>query len=290
MSPTVAVLGAINVDLVVRVPALPKPGITVTGGTFSRHQGGKGGNQAVAASRALGEHGRVVMLGCVGEDDLGREAVQALRHERIDVSGVATTSEAPTGVALIAVDEDGENQIAVAPGANLRCDPDVVLAHLEGRRPDLVLMSLEASPDATAAAAEWCHGGGVPLLLNPAPVQSWARDLLVAASWLTPNEHELDALVPLPDGLIVLETLGADGAAILIPGAAAVRVAAPTVDAVDSTGAGDCLNGVLAAGLVEGLDVVDAARRAIAAAALAVTVHGAREGMPTRERIDRAVS
>jgi ribokinase len=127
----------------------------------------------------------------------------------------------------------------------------------------------------------------VPLLLNPAPVQPWARGLLDAATYLTPNQHELEILGELPGALVVIETLGAAGAAIRVLGAEEVRVPAPEVEAVDSTGAGDCLNGVLAAGLAEGLELVGAVRRAVAAAALAVTERGAREGMPTRDRIDR---
>ena len=289
MSPTVAVLGAINVDLVVRVPELPTPGTTITDGTFSRHQGGKGGNQAVAAARALGRIGRVVMLGCVGEDDLGLEAVEALRREGIDVSGVARAPDTPTGIALITVDDAGENQIAVAPGANLRLEPSSVLGELERTRPALVLVSLEASPEATAGAAEWCRAHDVPLLLNPAPERPWTRDLLGAATYLTPNSHELEALGTVPDGLVVVETLGAEGATIRAPGAEELMVHAPAIEPVDTTGAGDCLNGVLAACLAEGMNLTAAVRRAVFAAALSVTVGGAREGMPTREGIDRAL-
>jgi len=165
-----------------------------------------------------------------------------------------------------------------------------VLAELDRIGPDLVLLSLEAAPDATLAAARWCSSSAVPLLVNPAPMQPWARDLLGDASWLTPNEHELEELGTLPSGLSVVETRGPAGAVVRVLGSAEVRVAAPRVDAVDATGAGDCLNGVLAAGLAQGLDLVDAVRRAVAAASLAVTVVGAREGMPTREEIDRAAT
>ena len=289
MIPTVAVLGALNVDLVVRAPELPTPGTTITGGAFSRHQGGKGGNQAVAAARALGEHGGVAMLGCVGEDQLGVEAVDALRADGVDVAGIARTAEAPTGVALIVVDDAGENQVAVAPGANLHLEPAWALGELERAGPRLVLVSLEASPAATAAVAEWCRAHDVPLLLNPAPVQPWARDLLRAATYLTPNAHEREALGALPDELVVVESRGADGAAIRAPGIEELRVPAPAVESVDTTGAGDCLSGVLAASLAEGMDLPTGVRRAVVAAALSVTVRGAREGMPTREQIQEAL-
>jgi ribokinase len=289
VSPTVAVLGAVNVDLVVRVPKLPGPGVTITGGTFSRHHGGKGGNQAVAAARALGGAGRIVMLGCVGEDDLGREATRVLEAEGIDVAGIAHAPDTPTGIALITVDEAGENQIAVAPGANLRLEPSSARAALDRTEPTLVLVSLEASPEATTGAADWCRTHDVPMLLNPAPVQQWARGLLRAATYLTPNQHELETLGALPEGLVVVETLGAEGAAIRSPGVPERRVRAPTVEPVDTTGAGDCLNGVLAASLAEGMDLLAAVRRAVVAAALSTTVQGAREGMPTRGRIDTAL-
>jgi len=285
VSPTLAVLGAINVDLVVQAPELPGPGTTITGGSFSRHQGGKGGNQAVAAARALGPAGRVAMLGCVGADALGAEAVEALRTDGVDVAGVARAADEPTGVALIVVDDAGENQIAVAPGANLRLERSAVLAVLERTSPVLVLISLEASPDATAETARWCRANDVPLLLNPAPVQPWARELVDSATYLTPNAHERDALGPLPEGLVVVETRGAEGATIHAPGTRELDIEAPPVRAVDTTGAGDCFNGVLAAGLAEGIDLPDAVRRAVVAAALSVTVPGAREGMPTRERL-----
>ena len=288
MIPTVAVLGAINVDLVVDVPQLPAPGTTVTGGTFSRYHGGKGGNQAVAAARALGSAGRVVMLGCVGDDELGGRPSDALRADGVDVASVGHSPASPTGVALIVVDDTGENQVAVAPGANLDLEPAAALDALGRAAPGVVLVSLETSPAATAAVAEWCRANDVPLVLNPAPVQPWARELLAAATYLTPNAHERAALGALPDGLVVIESRGPDGAMVRAPGTEELLIAAPAVEAVDATGAGDCLNGVLAAGLAEGMDLPAAVRRAVVAAALSVTASGAREGMPTRERIDRA--
>lgn len=302
MSATVAVLGAVNVDLVVTGPLLPRPGETVTGGTFSRHHGGKGGNQAVAAARALGADGSVVMLGCVGEDELGQRAIDALRRERVDVSAIHTSAEAPTGVALIVVDAAGENQIAVAPGANLSLDPDHVRRELVQARPDIVLVSLEASRAATLAVAEWCRSRDVPLLVNPAPVQPWAAELLGLATYLTPNRHELAALVggvtgtgsqarDLTDthpGLTIVVTLGPDGA-LIVTAETREKVPAPSVEAVDTTGAGDCFNGVLAASLAEGSDMSSSVRRAVAAAAMSVAVRGAREGMPRRDAIDASL-
>jgi ribokinase len=287
MSPTLAVVGAINVDLVVRALKLPGPGETVTGGEFARHHGGKGGNQATAAARALrGADASVIMIGAVGGDDLGRDATSALAADGV-VLQVWTVDE-PTGVALITVDAAGENQIAVAPGANVAFGSQPVDDALRQHRPDVVLVSLEVSPDAAMAAASYCAGAGATLVLNPAPPSLRTRELLPLATYVTPNEGERGAMGRVPDGAVVVETRGAEGAVIHLDDDPPILVPAPTVEVVDTTGAGDCFNGVFAAGVLEGLDVEDAARRAVLAAALSVTKPGAREGMPTREEIDAA--
>jgi len=150
--PILAVLGAVNVDLVVRADRLPTPGETVAGGSFSRHHGGKGGNQAVAAARALDRVDAVAIVGAVGRDDLGKEAMLALTGEGVDVAQLARTDQ-PTGVAVIVVDTTGENQIAVAPGANAALDADGVTGSLERLRPGLVLASLEVPREAEIGRA-----------------------------------------------------------------------------------------------------------------------------------------
>jgi ribokinase len=282
---SVVVVGAINVDLVVSGAPLPRPGQTVTGGTFSQHQGGKGGNQAVAAARALGGGSGVVMIGAVGNDALGHEALDALRAEGVAAS-IAMRPGVPTGVALICVGPDGENQIAVAPGANAELSSaDVRSALGQVHEVGAVLASLEVPRAAVEAAADWARDRVVPFVLNPAPVYPWASDVAALATYVTPNEHELGALGDLGEGTVVVETRGEEGVAIH-RGSATERVEAPRVDAVDTTGAGDCFNGVFAAGLVEGLEAAAATRRAAAAAALSVTRTGAREGMPTRDELE----
>ncbi|MEP6476227.1 MAG: ribokinase [Actinomycetota bacterium] len=288
MSRTLAVVGAINVDLVVRALKLPAPGETVGGGEFARHHGGKGGNQAVGAARALrGTHAVVVMIGAVGDDDLGRDATSALETEGVALQVRAL--DEPTGVALITVDADGENQIAVAPGANVAFGGQPVDDALREHHPDVVLVSLEVAPDAALAAARYCAGAGSTLVLNPAPPSLRTRELLPMAAYVTPNETEHAAMGHVPDGMVVVETRGAEGVRILHDDDPPVIVPAPTVEVVDTTGAGDCFNGVFAAALLEGLGVEDAARRAVVAASLSVTTPGAREGMPTREEIDDAL-
>ncbi len=285
MSGSVVVIGAINVDLVVSGARLPEPGHTVTGGVFAQHHGGKGGNQAVAAARALGGGPGVVMVGAVGNDALGHDALDALRAEGVATS-VAMRPGVPTGVALICVGPDGENQISVAPGANAELSAsNVTSAFAQVHEVGVVLASLEVSHGAVRAAAAWCSEHQVPLVLNPAPEQPWVGEVAALAAYVTPNEHELEALGTLPDGVVVVQTRGEDGV-LIRRGHEEERVTAPRVEAVDTTGAGDCFNGVFAAGLAEGLEVSAAAQRAAAAAALSVTKVGAREGMPPREELD----
>jgi ribokinase len=285
MTSSVVVIGAINVDLVVSGAPLPAPGETVTGGVFAQHHGGKGGNQAVAAARALGGGPGVVIVGAVGNDELGHEALDALRAEGV-ASSVAMRPGVRTGVALICVGPDGENQISVAPGANAQLSAgDVTSAFAQVQEIGVVLASLEVSRGAVRAAAAWCSEHQVPFVLNPAPVQPWVGDVAALATYFTPNEHERKALGPLPESVVVVETRGQKGVLIHRDGEEE-RVGAPRVKAIDTTGAGDCFNGVFAAGLAEGLEVAAAAQRAAAAAALSVTKVGAREGMPTREELD----
>jgi ribokinase len=280
---TVAVLGAINVDLVISGAPLPRPGETVTGGAFAQHHGGKGGNQATAAARALGEAGHVAMIGAVGDDALGAEAREVLASDGVDTTHLLTRDATPTGVALITVDPDGENQISVAPGANDALGSDHVAAALGAVGPSVLLVSLEVPRLAALAAATWCRGHDVPLLVNPAPLRPWAVEVIEDAAWITPNEHELAALDPVPARPVVVETRGPEGATI--HGDAPVRIPAPPVDAVDTTGAGDCFNGVLAASLAEGLDITASVHRAVTAATMSVVSRGARTGMPKREQI-----
>lgn len=303
--PMLVVLGAVNVDLVVRGAPLPAPGETVVGGVFGRHQGGKGGNQAVAAARALRggpAEGAVVLLGAVGEDELGREALAALSAEGIDVRSTKVVNGFATGVALIVVDDAGENQIAVAPGANARIEPSDVDAALEGLQAgSVVLASLEVPLPAVRRAAERCRDLSATFVLNPAPAVPGAADLLPFASVVTPNEGELTALEGAgvgPDAasalarrhpaLRVIVTRGADGAT-LTDEAGERSFPAPTVPVADTTGAGDAFNGALAAALLEDRPVEEAVARAVAAAGRSVTQPGAREGMPTREAIERAL-
>jgi ribokinase len=285
MSGTVLVVGSINVDLVVTLARLPEPGETVTGGEFARHGGGKGANQAVAAARA---GARVRFVGAVGDDDLGAAAVDALADEGVETGAIARLDGTATGVALITVDAEGRNQIAVASGANARVGAAMVEAALadEPLGPgDVVLLGFEVPDEAVVAGARAAAAAGARAILNPAP----ARDLPDGAReglLLTPNGLEAATLsgetepaaaaraLARRTGAPVLVTLGADGALLVDHGC--VEIAAPEVEVVDTTGAGDALNGTLAAGLAGGRDLEAAARAAVEAASASVQRPGAR--------------
>ena len=289
MTGRVIVVGSINIDLVVTGRLLPSPGETVIGGRFSQHHGGKGGNQAVAAAR-LGA--AVAFIGAVGDDDFGRSARDALAAEGIDVSQVRTLADQATGVALILVDADGENSISVASGANGAVTPEQVTGSIETLAPgpgDVVLAGHEVPTAAVAVALRAAGERGATTVLNPAPATGLDAETVALAELITPNEGELATL--LAAGVSaerLLVSLGSEGAELRTPHGS-VRIPATPVAAVDTVGAGDTLNGALAAALAAGLPLQDAARRAVAAASLAVTKTGAREGMPTLEALEAAL-
>ena len=284
MAGDVYVVGSVNVDLVVTAATLPRPGETVAGGTFERHGGGKSANQAVAAAR-LGAHVR--MVGAVGDDDLGEEALAALREEGVDVSAVARLEGSPTGVALIVVDEAGENQIAVASGANAELGADAVEATLRGADGGVVLLGFEVPDAPVVAGARAARAAGLEVVVNPAPARALPPALLEHSPLLTPNLDEARALAGEQDpeaagralaaqtGAPVIITLGGDGA-LVVDGDTVERLPAPRVEVVDTTGAGDAFNGALAYELARGTGLPDAVRSAIAVAAASTGAAGAR--------------
>jgi ribokinase len=294
--PLVQVVGSVNVDLVVSAARLPGPGETVAGGTFARHGGGKGANQAVAAAR-LGA--RVRLVGAVGDDELGEGSLGLLEREGVDVSAVERLERVPTGVALIVVDEAGENQIAVASGANAELG-----AASAGRavEPDggVVLLGLEVGDEAVLSGALAAREAGLALVLDPAPARPLGDELLGLAPLLTPNAAEACALAGVSEpeaaarvlarrsGAPVVVTLGAHGA-LVIDGTSMEHVPALRLRSVDSTGAGDAFAGALACELATGAELSAAVRFAVAAAGLSTLEHGAREGMPDRASVEAAL-
>lgn len=292
----VAVVGSANVDLVVPVEVLPRPGQTVLGGDHLRAPGGKGANQAVAAGR-LGRS--VAMIGRVGDDDHGRLLLGSLGSAGVDTAHVRTTADVPSGIALITVETDGENTIAVSPGANARVTTeDVAAAAPLLAAAAVTLVQLEV-PLETVAAAIAAAGGTV--VLNPAPAAELRSETMRQVDVLVPNRSELGVLAgtdtpgtieeaiaaarQLPGDLAVVVTLGADGALVL-DGDVVEHVPACDVRAVDATGAGDAFCGGLADGLSRGLPLVDAVRWAVRVAGAATTRWGAQPAMPTPDEVE----
>jgi ribokinase len=264
-----AVVGSINLDLVARAERLPRAGETVTGATFSRVPGGKGANQAVAAARLGAE---VALVGCVGEDGFAEEALAGLREAAVGLGGVRT-ADAPTGVALIVVDAAGENEIVVAPGANLALRPEDVAVP----DADAVLCQQEIPPETVARAAELARGR---FYLNAAPARPGAPD----AELTVVNRYEQEALGP-GRGLVCV-TLGAEGAVLLEGGEEVARAEPPAVETVDGTAAGDAFTACLVVSLLEGRPRDEALRRACAAGALTASRAGAQSSLPTAAEVD----
>jgi ribokinase len=298
----VLVVGSANVDFTVAASRLPGVGETVSGGTLLVNHGGKGANQAVAARRLGAE---VRFVACVGDDASGRDIRAALQAEGVGVDGMIVTREAATGTALIVVDQQGRNQIVVAPGANWRLSAE----HVRSRAEDfawaqVVLCQLETPLDTLDVALGEARRRGLVTVLNPAPVRDGiSDDVWRRVDYLTPNEGEAARLsgVPVEDvrsasaaarvlrergvGTVIV-TLGVQGSVACTAGGD-VRTEAFPVNAVDTTAAGDSFNGALGTALAAGDALPDALRFASAAAALACTRRGAQPSLPTRAEVDR---
>jgi len=262
------VVGSVNLDLVARAERLPRPGETVTGATFSRIPGGKGANQALAAAR-LGA--TVELIACIGDDEHAELALAEL--EKAGVGLKLKRVQGPTGVALITVDASGENEIVVAPGANLQLRPE----DLDLGDTDAVLCQLEIPLETVERASELAPDG---FFLNAAP----ARGPYPAADVTIVNRFEADAL-PQRDGVVAL-TLGAEGAVILEDGVEVARAVPPRIDAVDGTAAGDAFTACLVVSLLEERPRDEALRRACIAGALAASKLGAQTSLPTAAEVD----
>ena len=293
----VLVIGSSNTDMVIRVPQLPSPGETVLGAEFQSFAGGKGANQAVAAARAGAP---VEFFGAVGDDDLGSAARAVLDSEGIGTENLDTIVGTASGVALIFVSEAGENSIGVASGANA-C---VSVEYVDRRESaiasaGIVLMQLETPMETISAAARTARKANVRTILNPAPAADLDDELLANLYCVTPNAVEASALTGIEvrdkdsakaaAGALIergadtaVITLGADGA-LVMDGSGATHVAAPSVPVVDTTGAGDTFNGVLAAVLNSGADLTAAVRVAVDAASISVQRAGAIPGIPRRD-------
>lgn len=284
----IVVVGSVNRDLVARVEHHPAPGETVLGSGHETMPGGKGANQAVAAAR-LGSD--VVFVGRVGADEAGTSLATELVREGVDAGHVAVDEEAPSGLAIITVDDAGENSIVVSPGANGRVtSDDVAGAAAVLMAATVTLLQLEIPLDAVTAAAQTATG---VVILNAAPAATLPEDLLQATDVLVVNRVELEALTGSDDpasarGLpvpVTVVTLGPDGAHV-VRAESDESFPSPQVTPVDTTGAGDTFCGALASGLDKGLNLEASVRRAVVAGSLAVTAIGARSGMPTHPELE----
>ena len=296
----ILVIGSSNTDLVVNVDSIPKPGQTVLGDSFFVNPGGKGANQAVGAARL----GKDVSFCCkTGEDDYGRAAKELFAKEGMDTSFVFSTPDHPSGVALIAVDKNGENSIVVASGANMDLLPEDIDRIGRFSRFDIVLCQLEIPLQTVEYIATKARGDGAKFVLNPAPACKLPDSLLSCVDILTPNETEAEIIsgIKVTDtesaaaaarkimetgvGQVIV-TLGSKGA-LLCSDKEQTLVPAFKVRAVDTTAAGDIFNGALCVALSEGKEMVNAIRFASAASSISVTRKGAQASAPYRNEVDK---
>jgi ribokinase len=296
---SILVFGSINMDVVTACERHPRIGETVLGQSVAFHPGGKGANQAIAAARCAGKS---FLMGSVGVDDFGTRMLAYLQENDVDVSGITVESSSSTGVAIIAVDRQGSNTIVVTPGANALAKAP---AHLPGTlcSPAIALAQLETPIAEIARLFAMIRRSGGTTILNPSPYQPLPQELLQNTSVMISNEHEFAEItgrpasdkpqdiiahlrsndLPLPCCII---TLGAEGCILAERGRAPVHIHGHKVEALDTTGAGDCFAGWFGAELAWGRTVEDAARRANAAAALSVTHAGAGPSMPTKSEVE----
>lgn len=286
MKPAVVVLGSLNMDFVVRVRQLPAPGETVLGHSFQMIPGGKGANQAVAAGRLGAASVAVRMIGRVGVDAFADHLKASLAAANVDVSGVHGSRSQPTGVAMIHVDNSGQNSIVVASGANMELAADAEAMRRVFRGARVALFQLESPLETVATGLRVAREEGLTTILDPAPAQKLSRELLELVDILTPNETEAQMLgakaYAVPK---VVFKLGAGGCRLHAAGED-VDVPGFVVKAVDTTAAGDVFNGALAVALAEGAPLPHALRFANAAAAISVTRAGAQSSAPGRMEVD----
>jgi len=299
MMKKIVVVGSSNTDLIIKVPEIPRPGETLLGGEFMTFPGGKGANQAVAAARAGGD---VIFIAAVGDDPYGEEALKGYRLDQINTENIKICKGVPSGIAMITISEKGENAITVASGANALLSPaDLEELDEVFHEADYMLIQLETPLETVQKAVELCNKLKTRVILNPAPAAELSNKILKKVSIITPNETEAESLtgVIVSDELSAAEaaevlhdlgietviiTMGASGA-YLSDRATSTRSMVPgfSVQAVDTTAAGDVFNGQLAVSLAEGRELEKAIVEAHAAAALSVQKLGAQSSIPRRE-------
>jgi ribokinase len=290
MTTNITVIGSINMDLVTSTQVMPKMGETVLGQSFHTIPGGKGANQAVAATR-LGA--KVTMIGCVGEDLFGKQLIDHLTDQGVFTDYVEPVTQSETGIASITL-ANGDNSIIVVSGAN-KCVSSQLIEKYEDviAKSDLLLLQLEIPIEAVEKAVEIAKKYNVSVILNPAPIRPLSKKLLQQVDYLTPNEHEQEMLLDScnwnEEELAMIKkkcivTKGSKGVTFFENGEK--KIPSFKVDVVDTTGAGDSFNGALAIAICEGKSLSDACVFACAVGALAVTKFGAKSGMPTKSEVE----
>ncbi|MFD3262266.1 ribokinase [Paenibacillus lentus] len=302
--PNIVVIGSINMDIVIETPVIPEKGETILGSEMKLLPGGKGANQAVAASR-LGME--TSFIGAIGKDRFGEQMQQELNRHSIN-QALTVMPEEKTGIASIWI-HDQDNRIVVIPGANGKITwSDIELRKSYIDRSDVVLLQLEIPLDTVVECIKYAHGAGKKIILNPAPAQSLPEEIYPMLYSLTPNRQELSVLAGAPEILqendftalyaamrkmidkglpSIMVTLGADGAVHMNASGHTFHIPGRKMDVTDTTGAGDCFNAALAVSIAKGLSMEQAAEYAVAASALAVTKFGAQNGMPEVAEVTR---
>jgi ribokinase len=301
----IAVVGSLNMDLVINSAVIPKPGETVLGTDFKKIPGGKGGNQAAAAAR-LGS--KVTMIGAVGKDDLGEELILSLKKDGVKTEYILKKAGISTGIASIVVEKQtGNNAITVVSGANYALAvEDVERYHFVIEQSNVLLVQLETPLLTIKKALKIARHAGCLSILNPAPAMKLDNEILANIDILTPNEIELERLSGSPANS--LEEISAAGNKLLKKGVRQLIVTlgdkgcvsiskdgmdhypARKVKAVDTTAAGDCFNGALAVALAEGKTIGEAIEFAVSASALSVTKFGAQPSLPYRKDVDAFIN
>ncbi|WP_114791308.1 ribokinase [Niabella yanshanensis] len=299
MNKTIVIIGSSNTDMVIRTPYFPTRGETIIGADFLMNAGGKGANQAVTVARLAGNASFICR---VGNDLFGNNALALFQKEGIDTTYISRDASAPSGIAIITVNDAAENTIVVAPGANALLDTaQVDEASEKIQSAAYLLMQLEIPLETVMHAARMGFDHKVPIILNPAPARTLPDELYQWISIITPNEKEASLLtgVEVEDEVsarraakiladkgvaIIIITMGSHGA-LLYDGSIFTHIATPVVDAIDTTAAGDVFNGALVVALSEGKDLADAVSFACDVSAISVTRRGAQSSVPYRSEV-----
>lgn len=292
----IAIVGSMNMDMILHADRIPLKGETIQGKSIEYQPGGKGANQAVAIAKLGGD---VTMFGCVGNDAVGRQLIDNLKEYGVNTSHIETLENVSTGQAIITIGES-DNSIIIIAGANAHVDiPYVEKYRKEILEADIVVLQNEIPEETVSYTIRMCHKENKIIVWNPAPARKVETELINMVTYITPNEHEVEIIwqknleeiaelqKQYKEKLIV--TQGEKGVSVSFDGEQITIIPAMEVEVVDTTGAGDTLNGAFCVGIAEGMDEIHALKFANAAAGLSVKKCGAQKGMPVREKVEKMI-